>query len=97
MEKQFFVYILTNKINGTLYTGMTDNLPRRTDEHKTEAAESFTKKYGCKMLVYYETVDDYEGALRREKRLKKWSRKWKLDAINNMNPEWNDLYEAICQ
>jgi putative endonuclease len=94
---QYYVYIVTNKMNGTLYVGMTENLIKRTWEHKNEAADGFTKRYNCKTLVYFETVEDYEGALRREKRLKKWSRKWKLDAINKNNPEWNDLYDDICQ
>lgn len=94
---QYYVYIVTNKMNGTLYVGMTENLIKRTWEHKNEAADGFTKRYKCKTLVYFETVEDYEGALRREKRLKKWSRKWKLEAINDKNPEWNDLYDDICQ
>jgi putative endonuclease len=93
----YYVYIMTNKQNGTLYVGMTENLVKRVWEHKTEAAEGFTKKYQCKTLVYFETTDEYEGALRREKRLKKWHRKWKLDAINKDNPAWNDLYDSICQ
>ena len=97
MGRQYYVYIVTNKVNGTLYTGMTDSLIRRTWEHQTEAAEGFTKKYGCKILVYYEVADSKESALRREKTIKKWPRKWKLNAINEMNPEWNDLYEYVCQ
>ena len=97
MEKQFDVYILTNKKNGTLYTGTTRELVKRTWDHKTEAVEGFTKKYGLKMLVYYEVLSDYEEALKREKKLKKWPRQWKLNIINEMNPKWEDLYESICQ
>lgn len=92
----YYVYIMTNKMNGTLYVGMTESLPKRTWEHKIEAVEGFTKKYGCKLLVYYEAADSKESALRREKTMKKWPRQWKLNAINEMNPEWNDLYESIC-
>lgn len=94
---QHYVYILTNKKNGTLYIGMTTNLAKRTWEHKNEAVEGFTKKYELKILVYYEVLDGYEEALNREKKLKKWSRQWKLNIINDMNPKWNDLYEHICQ
>jgi putative endonuclease len=97
MAKRFYVYIMASKINGTLYVGLTENLAKRAWEHRNEIIDGFSKKHGCKILVYFETVDDYEGALRREKRLKKWSREWKLEAINAMNPEWNDLYDSICQ
>jgi putative endonuclease len=97
MEKQFYVYILTNKKNGTLYIGAARGLIKRTWDHKTEAVKSFTKKYGLKMLVYYEILNDYEEMLKREKKLKKWPRQWKLNLINEMNPEWEDLYEDICQ
>ena len=97
MKGPFFVYIVASKLNGTLYTGMTNNLIRRMDEHKNERAEGFTKKYGCKTLVYFEATEDYEGALRREKTIKKWPRKWKLNVINEKNPDWNDLYDSICK
>jgi len=97
MTKQFFVYILAKARNSTFYTGFTENLPKRTLEHKHELAESFTKKYGIKTLVYYEVFDNYEGALFREKQLKKWRRASKMKLIENMNPKWNDLYEHICQ
>ncbi|HYD18293.1 MAG TPA: GIY-YIG nuclease family protein [Patescibacteria group bacterium] len=95
--KPHFIYILTNKVNGTLYVGMTENLARRVSEHKAGLAEGFTKKYGCRLLVYYEVADDFESALRREKTIKKWSRQWKLNVINEMNPAWDDLYDSILQ
>src|SRR5438128_1410199 len=97
MREQFHVYILTNKINGTLYVGMTNNLAKRTWEHKTGIAESFSKKHELKMLVYFEIFSDPENAIKREKKIKKWPRQWKLNVINELNPEWNDLYETICQ
>ena len=97
MNKQFCVYILTNKINGTLYIGVTSNLPKRIWEHKNEIVEGFTKKNGLKTLVYFETFSDPENAIKREKKLKKWPRQWKLNMINDLNPEWNDLYEILCQ
>lgn len=82
---QHYVYILTNKKNDTLYIGMTKHLAKRTWEHKNEAVEGFTKKYGLKILVYYEVLNSYEEALNREKKLKKWPRQWKLNIINDMN------------
>jgi putative endonuclease len=97
MEKQFYVYILTNKKNGTLYIGKANDLVRRTWEHKNEVVEGFTQKYKLKMLVYYEVLYDHEEALKREKKLKKWPREWKLNLINGMNPEWRDLYDDICK
>lgn len=95
--KDHYVYIVTNKTNGTLYVGMTEDLVKRTWEHKTEAADGFTKKHKCKTLVYYEVAGDYESALRREKTMKKWPRKWKLNVINDLNPTWDDLYDSITQ
>lgn len=95
--KDHYVYIVTNKINGTLYVGMTEDLVKRIWEHRTEAADGFTKKHKCKMLVYYEVEGDYESALRREKTMKKWPRKWKLNVINDLNPAWDDLYASITQ
>ncbi|TAL36410.1 MAG: GIY-YIG nuclease family protein [Alphaproteobacteria bacterium] len=96
MEKQFYVYILAKDRNGTFYVGVTSDLVKRVWEHKNEVADGFTKKYGIKMLVYYEVFADPENAIRREKRLKKWTRASKLKAIQEMNPEWGDLYEQIC-
>jgi putative endonuclease len=95
MSKQFYVYILAKDRNGTFYVGFTSDLIKRVWEHKNEVADGFTKKYGIKMLVYYEAFSDPENAILREKRLKRWTRASKLKAIQKMNPEWNDLYEEI--
>lgn len=94
-EKKFYVYILTKARNSTFYVGITSDLPKRIWEHKNEAADGFTKKYGIKTLVYYELFDDAENAIKREKRLKKWPRAWKMKIIEQMNPNWNDLYETL--
>jgi putative endonuclease len=96
-KKVYYVYILAKGKNSTFYTGFTEVLTKRTWEHKNELAESFTKKYGIKNLVYYEVFDNYDAALAREKRLKKWNRAWKMRVIEEMNPKWEDLYEQICQ
>ena len=96
-QKQYFVYIMAKGRNSTFYVGMTSDLPKRVWEHKTGIADGFTKKYGIKNLVYYEVFDDPENAIKREKRLKKWTRAWKMKTIEEMNPNWKDLYEEICQ
>lgn len=93
--KQYYVYILTKARNSTFYVGMTSDLPKRIWEHKNEAADSFTKEHDIKTLVYYEIFDDPETAIRREKRLKKWNRAWKMKVIEEMNPNWRDLYNNI--
>jgi len=93
--KQFYVYILATKNNGTFYVGVTSDLVRRVWQHKNEVVEGFTKKHAIKTLVYYEVFGDAETAIKREKRLKRWSRASKMKAIEEMNPEWNDLYETI--
>lgn len=95
MAKSFYVYILTNKRYGTFYIGMTANLPKRLWEHKNEVVEGFTKKHGLKNLVYYEAHENAESAIKREKRLKKWDRQWKIELIEEGNPAWHDLYENI--
>lgn len=95
VEKQFFVYILASKRNGTLYTGMTSNLAKRVWQHKQGMVDGFTKKYNVKMLVYYEIHGSVEGAIIREKQIKKWKRVWKLRLIEDKNPHWNDLYKEI--
>jgi putative endonuclease len=91
----YSIYILASKRNGTLYTGFTGDLVKRVFEHKNNLVEGFTKKYNVHMLVYYETGGDYEGALQREKQIKEWKRKWKIELIEKNNPEWRDLYEEI--
>ncbi len=97
LDKQYFVYILAKDRNGTFYIGFTENLVKRVKEHKDELADGFTKKYGIKTLVYYEVCGDYEGALFREKQLKKWRRDSKVKLIEAMNPKWRDLYDDICR
>jgi|SRR6218665_1211399 putative endonuclease len=92
---EFYVYILATRIGGTLYIGVTNNLIRRVAEHKTKAAESFTKRYGIDRLVYFECFDHIEHAIHREKRLKKWTREWKIALIEKDNPNWDDLYPQL--
>ncbi|MCF6237204.1 MAG: GIY-YIG nuclease family protein [Candidatus Marinimicrobia bacterium] len=94
-QKQFFVYILASKRNGTLYAGVTSNLPQRIYQHKNNQVEGFTKKYNVKLLVYYEPHENAESAITREKQLKKWNRAWKLKLIEKENPHWQDLYDYI--
>ncbi len=93
----YYVYILASKRNGTLYVGCTSDLLKRVYMHKNDFVKGFTKKYGVHMLVYYETCDNYAGALQREKQIKEWKRQWKIELIEKVNPEWQDLYEQILQ
>lgn len=86
-----FAYLMASKKNGTLYAGMTNNPARRMYEHKEGKGKSFTARYGVHMLVWYEEFFDIRDAIAREKRIKKWPRRWKLDLINKMNPDWEDL------
>jgi putative endonuclease len=95
LPEQFYVYILASKRNGTLYIGVTSDLVRRVWEHKSDAVEGFTKKYGIHRLVWYEAADTALAAITREKQLKKWNRAWKLELIEKMNPDWKDLYDGI--
>ena len=95
MSKQPAVYILASKRNGTLYIGVTSDLPKRAWEHKNDAVEGFTKRYRVHRLVYYELHEDMESAIRREKHMKKWNRAWKLELIEKQNPDWRDLWEGI--
>ena len=95
MQKQPAVYILANRRNGTLYIGVTSNLIKRVWEHKNNIADSFTKRYKIHCLVYYETYTDMLQAIAREKNLKNWQRRWKLQLIENTNPEWKDLYFTL--
>ena len=95
MEKSYYVYILASRRNGTLYIGVTSELIKRIWEHKNKLVQGFTEKYDVDKLVYYEQFNDAEYAIRREKRLKKYNRKWKTDIIEKLNPDWKDLYEEL--
>lgn len=97
MEKRFYVYMMASDHYGTLYVGVTSNLPKRIWEHKNGTAEGFTKKYNVRTLVYYETHDNAETAITREKQIKEWKRQWKINLIEHNNPRWDDLYEGICK
>ncbi len=90
-NRQYYVYLLTNRSNDVLYVGVTNNLERRVFEHRNKLVEGFTKKYNLTKLVFYEVTDDIESAIRREKQLKNWRRAWKVDLVNESNPEWKDL------
>ncbi len=90
-----WVYIVTNRANGTLYIGVTNNLARRIWEHREGAMPGFTAQYGLKLLVWYEHHDDIRDAIHREKTLKTWLRAWKVRLILEMNPNWRDLYEDL--
>ncbi len=94
-KKTYYVYILASKRNGTLYIGITSNIRRRIYEHKNDLIEGFTKKYKVHLLVHYETFEYVNNALTREKQLKRWKRKWKLELIEKENPHWKDLYDDL--
>jgi putative endonuclease len=93
--RSFYVYILASGIGGTLYIGMTSDLVRRVYEHRLKTVKSFTKRYEVDRLVYFEQFDDAENAIKREKRLKKYNRAWKIRLIEELNPNWDDLYPSI--
>lgn len=91
------VYILASRRNGTLYTGVTSNLEARIWQHKSDTFPGFSRKYGCKTLVWYEMHDDIHEAILREKRIKEWRRSWKLYLIEQANPDWLDLYDSLME
>jgi putative endonuclease len=91
----YCVYILANRIGGTLYIGVTNDLVRRVYEHKSGAVEGFTKDYDVNRLAYFECFEEIEAAIHRQKRLKKWTRAWKISLIEKDNPNWIDLYPQI--
>jgi putative endonuclease len=95
MAKQFCVYILASRKNGTLYIGVTSDLAKRVWQHKTSLVDGFTKKYKIDKLMYYEMHENAESAIQREKQIKKWNRRWKLRLIEKANSIWRDLYEDI--
>ena len=86
---------MASKRNGTLYTGVTSDLPRRVHEHREGILDGFTKRYGVKMLVWYEDFPDIRDAIQREKTIKGYPRRWKLNLVEGMNPDWRDLYDEI--
>lgn len=88
---KYYVYILASQRNGTLYTGLTNDLERRVLEHKQKVVKGFTAKYNVNLLVYFEEYESVDEAVLREKRMKKWKRVWKLELIEKKNPKWNDL------
>ena len=94
-NKIYTVYIITNFNNTTFYIGVTNDLKRRIYEHKNKIIEGFSKKYNLYKLVYYETTQDINSAIKREKQLKNWHREWKINLINKFNPEYRDLYDNI--
>ena len=94
-QRYYYVYILSNKYNNVIYVGITNDLIRRVYEHKNKLVEGFTEKYNVDKLVYYELFNDPINAITREKQLKGYSRKKKVELINSFNPEWKDLYENL--
>ncbi len=93
--KDYFVYILASRRNGTLYAGVTNDVMRPTWEHKSDIIEGFTKKYGVHILVWYELHDEINVAIAREKQIKKWNRAWKIKLIERENSGWNDWYDRL--
>ena len=95
MGRNYYVYILANAMYGTLYVGVTNDLIRRVWEHQNDVVPGFTREHQTHRLVWYEVHESAYEAITREKRIKKWNRDWKVNLIQKMNPEWNDLYAAI--
>jgi len=93
--KQFYVYILASKKNGTLYVGVTSDIRKRIYEHLEGLYDGFTKQHSIKRLVWYEVHDTVATAIQREKNLKDWKREWKIELIEDKNPDWNDLYSTL--
>jgi putative endonuclease len=95
VSKQYYVYLITNEPYGTLYVGVTNDLVRRIYEHREGAVQGFSKQHGLNRLVWFEAHDDVLAAIEREKVIKRWRRDWKMNLIQAMNPNWDDLYESI--
>ena len=91
----YYVYMMASKRNGTLYIGVTNDLARRVEEHRQGTVSGFTKRYNVHRLVYYEEHRDVEEAIAREKRMKKWRRVWKINLIEDVNPDWHDLCDDL--
>ncbi|MBM3929091.1 MAG: GIY-YIG nuclease family protein [Sphingomonadales bacterium] len=97
MDDQACVYIMSSSRNGTLYLGSTVNLSKRVWEHRNGVVDGFTKRYGCKRLVWYECAGSWDAARQRELQMKEWKRAWKVREIEGLNPDWDDLYDRIAQ
>jgi len=95
MNRPGYVYIMASAKNGTIYIGVTSDLPKRVWEHRQGIVAGFTKKYGCKLLVWFQAFDDIEQARHRELQMKEWKRAWKIRLIEEQNPDWNDLYPSL--
>ena len=95
MEKPGFLYIMASRRNGTLYLGVTSDLPMRAWQHRTGVGGEFTRKHGCHLLVWYQAFESLDTARHRELQMKKWKRAWKLREIEGLNPEWSDLFETL--
>jgi putative endonuclease len=91
----YYVYILASRRNGTLYVGVTNDLIRRVFQHKEDVVEGFTRQYGVKTLVWFDSTGSIEAAIQKEKQLKNWKREWKISLIEKGNPEWRDLYPGL--
>jgi putative endonuclease len=95
MPKPGYVYLMSSRRNGTLYLGVTSDLPQRIHQHRNGQGDGFSKRYGCRTLVWYAAFDDIQEARARELQMKKWKRAWKLQVIEEMNPDWRDLFADI--
>ena len=93
--RSYYVYILASKRNGTLYIGVTSDLKKRVYQHKNNLIDGFTKRYKVHHLVYFEETSDVRSALQREKHMKIWKREWKIRLVQQMNPDWDDLYDTL--
>jgi len=91
----YYVYLLASRKNGTLYTGVTNNLVRRVHDHRNDAIEGFSKRYGVHRLVWFEPGESIVAAIQKEKQIKGWKREWKVQLIEKENPDWRDLYESL--
>ena len=95
METAGYVYIMANRKNGTIYLGVTSDLTKRVYEHREGLVDGFTKRYGCKRLVWFEAFEDIQQARQRELQMKEWKRAWKVKRIEEKNLDWNDLYPTL--
>jgi putative endonuclease len=95
MPKPGYVYLMASRRNGTLYLGVTSDLPQRVHQHRNGQADGFSKRYGCRTLVWYAAFDDIQDARARELQMKKWKRAWELQVIEEINPDWRDLFADI--